>query len=278
MVTLDRVSKSRIDVSLVIAAHNRVQLTRACLDTVFSNAAPGIAMELIVVNDCSSDGTDKFLESLGRRIRVITNDVRRGFGENMNRAAGEARGDYLCFLNNDTLVTPGWLEKLLDAARRDATIGVIGNLQITPATGKIDHAGMVFDKEYRTHHLYRHMDASYPPAHLTREFQMVTGACWLLTKRFFLEMDGFDPLFKNGCEDADFCLRARRCDRKVLYVGESMIYHHGASSPGRMDHEEANLEYFYRKWRGQIKPDLDDYLHRDRAYCSQHNIGTPESI
>jgi GT2 family glycosyltransferase len=268
-------SRSGIDVSILIAAHNRLELTRACLDTVFANADPDIAVEILVTDDCSNDGTDSYLASLGGRIRVITNEARRSFGESMNRAAGEAWGDYLCLLNNDTLVTPEWLGKLLNAGRRDATIGVIGNLQITPATGKIDHAGMVFDKEYHVHHLYRHLDATYPPAHLTREFQMVTGACWLLTKAFFLEMGGFDPVFKNGCEDADFCLRARQRGRKVLYVGESMIYHHGASSPGRMDHEEANLEYFYRKWRGHIKPDLEDYLSSDRIYCSHHNAETP---
>jgi len=254
----------RIEVSILIAAYNRVELTRACLESVFAHADPGVAVEIIVTDDCSSDGTQAFLTSLGGRVRVISNAVRQCFGENMNRAAIVARGEYLCLLNNDTLVTPGWLVKLLDAARRDPEIGVVGNLHITPATGRINHAGMAFDRELRAHHLYRDMDPAYAPAHVTREFQLVTGACWLVPRGLFLELNGFDPIFRNGCEDADFCLRVRRLGRKVLYVGESMIYHHGASSPGRMDHEESNLKIFHQKWDGHIRPDLDDYLRDDR--------------
>jgi hypothetical protein len=260
---LGSLPKSQADVSILIAAYNRIELTRACLDSIFAEADPGMTVEVIVTDDCSSDGTDAFLKSLGQEVRVISNGVRRSFGENMNRAAYEARGEYLCLLNNDAVVTPGWLARLLDAARKDPAVGVLGNLHITPATGKIDHAGMVFDREYNALHLYRGMDSSYRPAHLTREFQMVTGACWLVPRTLFLRMDGFDPIFKNGCEDTDFCLRLPLLDRKVLYVGDSVIYHHGASSPGRMDHEEANLNYFYSKWRGRIRPDLDDYLRRD---------------
>ncbi len=265
-----------IDVSILIAAHNRVELTRDCLDSVFAHADPGIAMEIIVTDDCSSDGTDAFLASVGGRVRIISNAVRRCFGESMNRAALESRGKYLCLLNNDTLVTPGWLIKLLDAARADPAVGVVGNLHVTPATGRINHAGMVFDQECHALHLYRDLDAAYPPAHVTREFQMVTGACWLVPRALFLELNGFDLVFKNGCEDADFCLRARQLGRKVLYVGDSMIYHHGASSPGRMDHEGSNLEYFYRKWRGRIKPDLEEYLRRDRMSGGQQDVETPE--
>lgn len=260
---LGSLPKSQADVSILIAAHNRIELTRACLESVFANADPGMTVEVIVTDDCSDDGTAAFLKSLGQKLHVISNGVRRNFGGNMNRAACEARGEYLCLLNNDTVVTPGWLARLLDAARKDPAVGVVGNLHITPSTGRIDHAGMAFDREYNAVHLYRGMDASYPPAHLKREFQMVTGACWLVPRTLFLQMEGFDSGFKNGCEDTDFCLRLPLLDRKVLYVGDSVIYHHGASSPGRMDHEEANLDYFYSKWRGRIRPDLDDYLRRD---------------
>jgi GT2 family glycosyltransferase len=246
---------SEIDVSILIGVHNRVELTRACL----------MAVEVIVTDDCSSDGTGAFLASLGDRVRIISNEVRQGFGANMNRAAVEARGEYLCLLNNDTYVTTGWLIKLLNAARGDPAVGVVGNFHITPGTGKINHAGMVFDEDCRVLHLYRGMKADYPPARVTREFQMVTAACWLVPRALFLELNGFDPIFKNGCEDTDFCLRAREHGRKILYVGDSVIYHHGASSPGRMDHEDPNLSYFHRKWHGKIRPDVEDYLRRDRT-------------
>jgi hypothetical protein len=80
---------------------------------------------------------------------VLRNKACGCFGHNINKEAALARSDYLVLLNNDTEVTPFWLCRMLDAARADPTIGVVGNRQLYPGTGNINHAGVVFDEQYR---------------------------------------------------------------------------------------------------------------------------------
>jgi GT2 family glycosyltransferase len=252
-------------VSILIPVHNRLDLTRPCLESVFANTDPSVPFELLLIDDVSADGTAEYLRSLGSRIRVIANRRRGCFGHNINRAAPQTRGEYLCLLNNDTLVTPGWLTRLLAAARNDPTIGVVGNRHLTPGTDLINHAGMVFDNERYPIHLHVGRPASFPPALVSREFQCVTGACWLVPKTLFLELGGFDPEFRNSYEDVDFCLRVRAHGRKVFYAADSMIYHYRAQSPGRLDNEASNLLHFRSKWEAQIVSDLDDYLVRDNV-------------
>jgi len=254
-----RPEAGRPRVSILIPVHNRLDLTRPCLDSVFATAEPSIPSEIIVIDDDSTDGTAAYLHSLGPRVRTIRNETRKCFADNMNMAAPLARGEYLCLLNNDTLVTAGWLQKLVAAARNDPAIAVVGNRHLTPGTNLIDHAGMVFDSRKRPVHLYRGLPADFRPALFSQEFQCVTAACWLVKKKIFLDLGGFDPEFKNSFEDIDFCLRAGQGGHKIFYVADSVIYHYGQSSPGRKDHETRNAQYFQRKWGAAIAPDLHRY-------------------
>ena len=246
-------------VSILIPVHNQLELTRACLDSVFDTGVASIPFEVIVIDD-STEGRGEYLTSLVPRVRLVRTKTRKSFGEKINLAAPMARGEYLCLLNNDTLVTAGWLEKLMAAARTDPRIAVVGNRHLTPETGLINHGGMVINSRFCPVHLYRVQPADFGPALISREFQILTAACWLVSKRTFLALGSFDPQFHNGFEDVDFCLRARQKGYKVFYAADSVIYHHGLSTPGRTDHETSNAENFKSKWGAAIRPDIEDFL------------------
>ena len=259
-------------VSLIIPVHNRVELTCACLDSVFANTDPSVRLEIIVVDDCSTDATASYLASLGDKVRVIRNETRGSFGANTNKAAQAASGKYLLILNNDTIVTEKWLEPLLEVAETHQDAAVIGNCQLYASSGLINHAGMVFDERGRPVHLYDGMPADFPAARLSRKLQAVTGACWLVPRKIFLELGGFDPVFRNGFEDVDFCLRARKRGYTIWYAADSAIYHHVSSSSGRFDREEENAALFAARWQQDVIHDralvlasdgqLDGRLHR----------------
>jgi GT2 family glycosyltransferase/tetratricopeptide (TPR) repeat protein/glycosyltransferase involved in cell wall biosynthesis len=253
-------------VSVLIPVHNRVELTRACIDSLFAYADPDISTEIIVIDDCSTDGTADYLDSIYDRIRVFRNAERGCFGHNMNKAAALARSNYFVFLNNDTEVTPFWLRRILDAALGDPTIGAVGNCQLYSNTHRINHAGMVFDERCQPVHLYEDKASNFAAARVSRDFQAVTGACLLVPRKVFFELGGFDPEFRNGFEDVDFCLRARQRGYRVRYVGDSVIYHWVGSSPGRFGNEAQNQQYFAAKWAGKIVPDRQDYLVRDATW------------
>jgi len=220
----------------------------------FANADPDISTEIIVVDDCSTDGTEDYLNTIGDRVRVLRNIERGCFGHNMNKAAALARANYLVLLNNDTEVTPFWLRRLLDAARADPTIGVVGNCHLYLGTGHINHAGMVFDERCQPTHLYMDKPADFPPAKISRDFQTLSGACLLVPRKVFVELGGFDPEFRNGFEDVDFCLRARQRGYRVRYVGDSVIYHHVGSSPDRFRQRRPEPTILRCKMGGQNRP------------------------
>jgi GT2 family glycosyltransferase/glycosyltransferase involved in cell wall biosynthesis len=263
METNDQLTGVGPDVSLLIPVHNRVGLTQACIDSLFAHADPEISTEIIVIDDCSTDGTEDYLSSLGDRVRVLRNASRGCFGHNMNKAALQAYGDYLLLLNNDTEVTPFWLRRMLDAARADTSIGVVGNRHLYPDGWTINHAGIAFDARCRPVHLYPGQAADFWAANVSREFQALTGACCLVRRSVFLELEGFDPNFHNGWEDIDLCLRLRERGYKVWYAADSVIYHRISATAGRFERETQNETYFTQKWLDKIVPDLEQYLIRD---------------
>jgi GT2 family glycosyltransferase len=126
-------------VSIVIPAFNHLDLTRQCLDSIAENT--DVPHEVIVVDNASTDGTGAFLAS--RPVRVITNAENVGFQKAANQGIQAATGEYVCFLNNDIIVLPGWLEPLLKCLREDAKVGVAGPKQVSPQ-GIVWHAGTVF--------------------------------------------------------------------------------------------------------------------------------------
>jgi GT2 family glycosyltransferase len=187
-------------VSILIPAHNCLALTKACLESIFAAADASLVYEIIVIDDVSTDGTAEYLTTLGEAVRTLRNPTRQSFAESLNRAAPLARGEFLCFLNNDTVVLPGWLESLLAASRTDPARAIIGNRQLSPGTGRNDHAGVAFNSRGQPMHLYAEQPADFWPALVSGELQAVTGACWLIAKATFLELGGFDTAFRNGYE------------------------------------------------------------------------------
>ncbi|HVV73993.1 MAG TPA: glycosyltransferase, partial [Verrucomicrobiae bacterium] len=234
-------------VSIVIPVFNNLDLTRQCLDSIFSNTPQGL-YEIIVVDNASTDGTRGFLQQQaeGQRLRGIFNSQNRGFAAACNQGAQEARCPQVLFLNNDTVVLSGWLQALLEAGKRPGT-GVVG-AKLLYANGRIQHAGIEFINGVPDHP-YRHAEANLPEANQARELDMVTGACLLIRRELFLELAGFDEVYRNGVEDVDLCLRVRAAGWKVVYEPRAVAYHLEGQSAGRFAHVKENLTIFFERWR-----------------------------
>jgi hypothetical protein len=126
-------------VSIIIPVFNQIGYTLACIASVLS-APTRYSFELIVADDCSTDATETvFGPGLGK-VRYVRGTENQGFIRNCNAAAKHARGRYVLFLNNDTLVLPGWLDELVDTMEADATIGMAGSKLIYP-DGRLQEAG-----------------------------------------------------------------------------------------------------------------------------------------
>ncbi|MEJ5300096.1 MAG: glycosyltransferase [Thermodesulforhabdaceae bacterium] len=249
-------SKKRARCSIIIPVFNKVDLTKQCVDALLKHISESF-LELIIVDDHSSDGTANYLKYLSKRypfIKTLRNERNRGFSYTCNRGASIAKGDYLVFLNNDTIPLPGWLEALVEVAEKDEKIAVVGAKLLYP-NGTIQHAGVTFQNlvfPVTPMHIYHGSHCNFPYANVERDYDAVTGACILVRKKVFEEIGRFDESFVTGYEDMDFCLKVREAGYRVVYTPKSVLYHFVSSSPGRFDHEISNVRIFNSRWIGKV--------------------------
>jgi GT2 family glycosyltransferase/thioredoxin-like negative regulator of GroEL len=246
-------------VSIIIPVFNGVEYTRQCIDQLLAVTDRAIPHEIIVVDNASTDGTAQFLAKLQGDIRVITNRENLGFARACNHGARLATGDYLVYLNNDTIPQAGWLEALIEGVEHDGA-DICGSLLLYP-DGSVQHAGVAFDERGIGYHIFKGHDAKDPGVTRKRFMQCVTGACMLIRKDLFAELGGFDEGYQNGYEDVDLCLRAGEKGGRILYVPESVLVHFEGATEGRELHEKQNAARFFERWRGKVRCDDNGFYH-----------------
>jgi GT2 family glycosyltransferase/glycosyltransferase involved in cell wall biosynthesis len=256
-----------VTVSIIIPVFNKVAFTRQCLASIARHASARVRHQVIVVDNASTDETNGFLQELSERdprVLHIRNESNLGFSRANNVGAQLATGRYVLFLNNDTIVQPGWLEAMVDAAEADPKVGVVGIKQLFPYTNRIHHTGMIFSADRRPQHIYPHADGSLPHVNKQREYQSVTGSCLLMPRQLFLDVGMFDEGYRNGYEDVDLCLTVRARQRTVVCCTRSFIYHYGQITETRTADDDANLMRFMSRWGDRIAPDELAYFQADQ--------------
>jgi len=235
-------------VSIIIPLYNASALTRACLAAIDEHTAKH-TIELILIDNASTDETPQLLQTLPSIVKIIRNKKNLGFARACNQGAMAARGEFLLFLNNDTKVTNGWLDPLLKTIRQPRT-GVVGCKLLYP-DDRIQHAGISLINGIPDHP-YRYEKADHPATCSVTEMDMVTGACFLIPRELFINLRGFDEIYKNGVEDVDLCLRVRQAGYRIIYQPETIIYHHEGQSAGRFNHVKDNLSIFLKRWQNSF--------------------------
>ena len=260
-------AKPRFKASIIIPVFNKLDLTRQCLTTLAS-ATTMPEYEVIVVDNASTDGTAEFLAELGGDVQVIRNPENYGFAVASNQGAKAARGEFLLFLNNDTIPTEGWLNALVDEVERHPDVAVVGS-KLLYEDGTIQHAGVAFSRiVFLPYHIYRQFPADSPMVNRRREFQCVTGACMLVRREVFEQVGGFDEGFKNGFEDVDLCMKIREQGWHIIYRPDSVVYHLESQTPGRKAHERDNARRLLERWAPKWWiPDEDVLYMADGLSC-----------
>jgi GT2 family glycosyltransferase len=245
--------------SIVVPVHNRASLTRECLSVLTSTLSD--AVEIVVVDDGSTDVTPQLLATYGERIRVVSHDTAQGFAPACNDGAAAARGRYLVLLNNDTIPQPGWLDALLTHAERYPAAAAVGAKLLFP-NDTIQHAGVVICADRNPRHLYMGFASDHPAVNKSRRFQVVTAACMLLRRDSFEAAGGLDEDYENGFEDVDLCLRLGEQGHEVWYCHQSVL-HHFEKGTRRDERFEENLSLYRRRWARKVRPDEFDYYIAD---------------
>jgi len=211
-------------VSILIINWNAAALTRECIRQIWANTE-GYKYEIVIVDNGSSPGDADTLRDLGPGVCLLELGCNRFFGEANNIAAEASRGRFLCLLNNDAFVQPGWLPPLIDPFIADPQIGATGPLFLFP-DGTIQEAGCAIDSGgYPVR--YGRGDKSPSPAILEKKFvDYISAATLVVPRAVFMEAGGFDLAYEPSYyEDVDLCLKIQAFGRRIQYCSESRVIH-----------------------------------------------------
>jgi GT2 family glycosyltransferase len=214
-------------VSIIIINYNGKLYLEKCLESIkkinYDN------LEIIVVDNNSTDGTMEFLVQNFPSIITLKLDKNYGFAKPNNTAAKIAKGDFLVFLNNDTEVTPNFLTELVQVLVGNDQIGICQSLLLKP-DGEIDSSGDFIDTIGVVYN-------SKEPIDKIREISSARGASMIIRKKLFLDLEGFDEKFFVSFEDVDLGWRTWIMGYKVVINPKSIVYHHGGKTHGSIKDE-----------------------------------------
>jgi GT2 family glycosyltransferase len=257
--------------SIVIVTHGQRALTERCLRSLEHclGDALGAEWELVLVDNASPDDTPVLLGSWSERAIVRLLEENRDFSGGCNTGAAAASGEVLVFLNNDTEVTPGALETLVEQALEPGV--AIAGCRLHFPQGTLQHAGVGFVQGpppggmVMPEHLFHHQDCELAAARGSFELDCVTAACMAVRAEAFRAVGGFDESYRNGFEDVDLCLRVRMSGGLIVYRGDVLVLHHEGASRGRGMAQQAtaerreqmrqNIARFLGRWAGILGPD-----------------------
>ncbi len=249
------------EVSIVIPAYGHYFQTLRCLCALAANSGDTVGYETILIDDDPSNSLAPFLAGVPG-LRLEQNAENLGFLHSCNRAAGLARGWHIVFLNNDTLVQPGWLAALLQPVRDDPRIGIVG-CKLLNADGSIQEAGGILFSDGWGCSFGRGEPAGLPEFNYVREVDVVVGAAFLVRRELFTALGGFDRRYAPAFyEEFDLAFEVRRAGYRVVYQPASAVIHLGSTSYGaeqRDSQSRRNHAQFCLKWAAVLpqQPDRD---------------------
>lgn len=249
-------AQQRARISVVVVTYNNIELTKACLASL-EHSSPLEPLEVVVIDNASTDGTPELLmlwQTQGPGRQVVLNTDNRGFAAANNQGLKLCTGEFLCLLNNDTYVTPGWATSLRRFLETHPDIGLAG-----PVTNNIGN-------EARIPIAYSDMDQmllaarEFTTRHLGEYMQIRAAAffCAMWPRRIMDRVGLLDEAYGLGFfEDDDYCMAVQKTGAAVACCDHVFVHHHLSASfnklpsPQRqalMDRNRALYESKWGKW------------------------------
>lgn len=244
------------DVSIIVPVYNQLAYTVRCLKSLAQHETR-CTFEVIVMDDVSTDDTAEVLSQI-EGLRYVRNEENLGFLRNCNKGAALAKGNYLVFLNNDTVVLPGWLDGLHNTFTQVPSVGLAGSKLIYP-DGRLQEAGGIIWNDASGWNWGRLGSPDHPRFNYMRDADYVSGASIMIERQLFQVLGGFDERYVPAYyEDTDLAFAVRAKGYRVIYQPRSAVVHfEGISSgtdinSGVKRYQVVNKTKFFDKWKNVL--------------------------
>ncbi len=282
----------RVQSSIIIPVFGKLNYTFQCFRALLQEI-DFQENEVIIINNGSQDETERVFSHLSGLVQLINNQENIGFVHACNQGAAIAKGKYLVFLNNDTVVQPGWLKHLVETVESDALVGAVGSMLLYP-DGRLQEAGSIIWRDGNGWNYGRGKDSNDRRYKYSREVDYCSGSSLLVRKDLFNELGGFDERYAPAYyEDADLCFGVRSLGFKVKYQPLSRLIHYEGVTAGTdieagfKRGQEVNRERFIERWRNTLQ---QEHLENDpdqveiaaqrrggpRVIIFDHEVPTPD--
>lgn len=240
------------EVSIIVLNYRGAEYTRDCVESIWRHTA-GVRYELIIADNGSGEAELAQLRRLRGPCRLLPIATNRQFGEGNNIAAEAARGSFVLFLNNDTVVTEGWLAPLVEALRHEPGLGAVGP-RLLRTDGRVQCTGCLLLPDGRIREIGSGAAPDDQRFTASRSVDYVAGAALLMRRVEFLAAGGFDPLYEPAYyEDVDLCLRLRAAGLDVRCLPQASVLHYGSVSQSKAlsvdDVSARNRVKLVARWR-----------------------------
>ena len=235
----DTRQNARLLISIIVPTRDRLDHLQPCIESMMEKTRYRDFELLVVDNQSTEPGALAYLAAIAKResLRVLRYPHAFNFSAINNFAAAEARGEYLCLLNNDTaVISPDWLEEMLGRLLQP-DVGAVG-AKLLFADGRVQHGGDTVGPGGCANHLHHLLPGDAPGymhrAVLAQDLSAVTGACLLTRRSLYLSLGGLNERdLAVAFNDVDYCLRLREAGWRVVWTPYAELYHYESVSRGR---------------------------------------------
>lgn len=228
-------------VSIVVLIWNNIKISMECIQSILITTKH--PYELILVDNGSEQSVENLLKKKLKKykhIKVIRNDINQGFPQGCNDGMKHATGEHILLLNNDTLLTPFWLTRMVAGFTFQET-GIVGPMSINiSGFQNIEIKELPYNNldelcDFSNHFALQHL-GMFP------RVDLIIGFAMLIRKEVWKKIGGMDPIFGFGnCEDDDYCARAKRVGFIINLCNDIFIHHIGSVSFKQLNVEMEKL-------------------------------------